>query len=61
MGRLLYVLCKLCSNSSILLLERLCIGIACYPFCSNRMKTEKAQILKYSLSGPFYVKTVMAT
>jgi hypothetical protein len=31
MGRLLYVLCKLCSNGSILLLERICIGIACYP------------------------------
>ena len=31
MGRLIYVLCKLCSNCSILLLERICIGIACYP------------------------------
>ena len=33
MGRLLYVLFKLFSNSncSILLLERICIGIACYP------------------------------
>ena len=28
MGRLLYVLCNLCSNCSILLLERICIGIS---------------------------------
>jgi hypothetical protein len=31
MGRLLYVLGKSFSNCSILLLERICIGIACYP------------------------------
>ena len=31
MGRLLYVLCELFSYCSILLLERICIGIACYP------------------------------
>ena len=32
-----------------------------YAMKLNILKTEKAQILKYSLAGPFYVKTVMVT
>ena len=49
MGRLLYVLCKLFSNCSILLLERICIGISCYPILliyQSNIWNEKKEVIR---------------
>ena len=63
MGRLLYVLCKLCSICSILLLERICIGIACYPILliyqsniwNEKMHISVTKKRKFDFSAEFYL------